>query len=175
MAAPVCTQARLIAVALAVLSGLAAPQAAHAQATPATFKVAFLNIQSGKGEPALSGHTADFSDTTNCTDPTLPLNAWGIGLIQDHLRNTIGADLRIVALGLGESWASVCGSPENVRKTLGWVAASSERNGVAMVARYGFAGAEEWVQLDTSLNTNPSDTMWVLRVPVCLDAACTQP
>jgi exonuclease III len=174
MAAQVCTRARLIAVGAAVLSALAAPQVAHAQATPATFKVAFLNIQSGKGEPALSGHTVDFSDTTNCTDAALPLNAWGIGLIQDHLRNSIGADSRIVALGLAESWASVCGSPENVRKTLGWAARSSERNGVAMVARYGFAGAEEWVQLDTTLNDNPSDTMWVLRVPVCLDSACSQ-
>jgi len=29
------------------------------------------------------------------------------------------------------------------------------------------------VQLDTSLNVNPADTMWVLRVPVCLNAACS--
>jgi hypothetical protein len=42
-----------------------------------------------------------------------------------------------------------------------------------MIARYGFAGAEEWIQLDTSLNINPVDTMWVLRVPVCLDAGCS--
>ena len=50
----------------------------------------------------------------------------------------------------------------------------SEQNGVALVARYGFAGPEQWQQLDTSLNTTPDDTMWVLRVPVCLDAACSQ-
>ena len=30
------------------------------------------------------------------------------------------------------------------------------------------------VQLDTTLNPNPADTMWVLRIPVCLDAACSQ-
>ncbi len=174
MAAGVCTRARLIALAAAAIGGLVAPRTAVAQGTPATFKVAFFNIQSGKGEPAMTGHVADFSDTTNCTDTTQPINAWGIGLIQDHLRNSIGADSRIVALGLAESWASVCGSPENVRKALGWAARSSERNGVAMVARYGFAGAEEWVQLDTTLNTNQADTMWVLRVPVCLDSACTQ-
>ena len=43
-----------------------------------------------------------------------------------------------------------------------------------MVARYGFAGPEEWEQLDTTLNTNQADTMWVLRMPVCLDAGCSQ-
>ena len=63
---------------------------------------------------------------------------------QNHLRTSIGADTSIVALGLAEAWASVCGSPENIRAALGWAARSSERNGVAMVARYGFAGAEEW-------------------------------
>jgi hypothetical protein len=97
-----------------------------------------------------------------------------VGFVQQHLAKSIASDPKIVALGLAESWASVCGSPENVRKALGWKSRTSERNGVAMVAKYGFAGAEEWVQLDTSLNPNPADTMWVLRIPVCLDAACSQ-
>jgi len=61
-----------------------------------------------------------------------------------------------------------------VRQVLGWKSHTSERNGVAMVAKYGFAGAEEWVQLDTTMNPNPADTMWVLRIPVCLDSACSQ-
>jgi hypothetical protein len=30
------------------------------------------------------------------------------------------------------------------------------------------------VQLDTSLNPNPADTKWVVRVPVCLDSGCTR-
>ncbi|MFL5638298.1 MAG: Ig-like domain-containing protein, partial [Gemmatimonadaceae bacterium] len=47
------------------------------------------------------------------------------------------------------------------------------RNGIAMVAKYGFAGPEDWTQLDTSLNLNPADTMWVLRIPVCLNATCS--
>ncbi|MEO8075003.1 MAG: Ig-like domain-containing protein, partial [Acidobacteriota bacterium] len=42
------------------------------------------------------------------------------------------------------------------------------------VAKYGFAGPEDWVELDTSLNPNPADTMWALRMNVCLDAACSQ-
>ena len=45
---------------------------------------------------------------------------------------------------------------------------------MALVAKYGFAGPEQWQQLDTSLNSSPTDTMWALRVPVCLDAACSQ-
>jgi hypothetical protein len=43
-----------------------------------------------------------------------------------------------------------------------------------VVARHGFGNPEVWQQLDTSLNALPHDTMWVLRVPVCADAACSQ-
>jgi len=154
------------------VAALLAPTPAFAQ-TP-TFKVAWFNIQSGKGEPALAGHTSTFSDVSNCTDSTQPMNGWGVGFVQSHLLKSVGGDPKIVALGLAEAWASVCGSPENVRKVLGWKSRTSERNGVAIVAKYGFAGTEEWVQLDTSLNPNPADTMWVLRIPVCLDAACSQ-
>jgi len=32
----------------------------------------------------------------------------------------------------------------------------------------------QWLQLDTSLNLNPQDTHWVLRAPVCADAACSR-
>ncbi len=163
--------ARLVSLA-ALVAALATPSPALAQSS--TFKVAWYNIQSGKGEPAMTGHPSTFSDVTNCTDSSKPLNAWGVGFLQKHLLKSVGGDAKIVALGLAESWASVCGSPENVRKVLGWKSRTSERNGVAMVAKYGFAGPEEWVQLDTTLNPNPADTMWVLRIPVCLDAACSQ-
>jgi hypothetical protein len=139
-----------------------------------TFKVAWFNIQSGKGEPALAGHTAHFVDTTNCTDFTKPINGWGTGLVQSHLTNSVGSDPKMVALGLSEAWASTCGSPEHVRQLLGWKSKTSEHNGLAMVAKYGFVGSEEWVQLDTTLNPNQADTMWVLRMAVCLDAACSQ-
>ncbi len=59
-------------------------------------------------------------------------------------------------------------------ESLGWAAHTGERNGVSLLARYGFAGPPEWFQLDTSLNSNPSDTMWVVRAPVCADAACSR-
>ncbi len=155
-----------------VLAVLVSPFPAAAQTAPSTFKVGFYNIQSGKGEPALTGRVTPFTDNSNCTDATQPLNAWGIGFVQQHLNASIGADPGVVALGLAEAW--LCGSPENVRLALGWKARSSERNGTALVARYGFAGPEQWQQLDTSQNANPADTMWVLRVPVCLDAGCSQ-
>src|SRR5207244_12419228 len=126
-----------------------------------------------KGVDALAGHATPFHNTSNCTDASQPLNAWGVGASQAALQQAL-SDPSVVALGLAESWASVCGSPEHVRAALNWKSASSEQNGVGLVARYGFAGPEQWQQLDTSLNTSPGDTMWVLRVPVCLDAACSQ-
>lgn len=147
-------------------------QSFSAAAADATIKVAFWNVMSGKGVDALAGHAATFQNVSNCTDPTLPMNAWGVGATQAELAK-IAADPTLVALGVGEAWTSVCASPENIRQALGWKARSSEQNGVALIARYGFAGPEVWQQLDTTLNTTPGDTMWVLRVPVCLDAACS--
>jgi endonuclease/exonuclease/phosphatase family metal-dependent hydrolase len=134
-----------------------------------TWQVAFYNIQSGKGTPPLRGPAA-FADNHNCTDTSQPMNAWGAGLIQAELRARL-ADPHVIALGLAEAWR--CGSPENVQRALGWVAHTRERNGTALVARYGFAGADEWRQLDTSRNLNPKDTMWVVRAAVCTDAACS--
>jgi hypothetical protein len=145
---------------------------AFAQATSGTIKLAFFNIQSGKGEVGLAGRPVLFADTQNCTDTTQPVNAWGIGFVQQALTAPIKDDPSVIALGLAEAW--VCGSAENVRRFLGWEAKTETRNGVAVVARYGFAGAEVWQQLDTSLNPTPSDTMWVVRVPVCADAACSR-
>jgi hypothetical protein len=144
----------------------------HAAAQTGSIKIAFYNIQSGKGERALAGRTSTFADNANCTDATQPMNAWGVGFVQPFLIASLRNDAKVVALGLAEAW--VCGSAENVRAVLGWKARSTSRNGVSMVARHGFAGPEQWLQLDTSGNLTPSDTKWVLRVPVCLDAACTQ-
>ena len=142
--------------------------------TAATVKFAFFNIQAGKGEQAVAGHSAPFTENMNCTDPAQPLNAWGVGFVQQHLTASVGNDPAVVALGLAEAWTTTCGSHERVRQALGWKARTGEQNGVAIVARHGFAGPEEWRQLDTSLNPNPSDTMWIVRAPVCLDAACAR-
>ena len=155
---------------VALLLVLSAPPLAG-QTTPATLKLAFFNIKSGKGQVALPGLPRTFADTANCTDPSQPMNAWGVGAVQAELKAKIGNDPSVIALGLAEAWP--CATPAAVRAVLGWKAHSTERNGVAMVARHGFAGPEHWTQLDTSLNLNPGDTMWVLRVPVCIDAACS--
>lgn len=151
---------------------LCQPCGATAQ-TITSFKIASYNIESGNGEPGLPGRTATFVKSSNCTDASKPMNAWGVGFVQGMLRRDIAPDSSIVALALSESWQTVCGSPEHVQQVLGWTARTQGRNGVALVARYGFAGPEQWLQLDTSLNDNPADTMWVVRVPVCLNATCT--
>jgi hypothetical protein len=158
--------------AAAVAVCVAAALIRTAQAQPQrTFRVAFYNIQSGKGEIPLPGISCPFLENSNCTDATQPLNAWGLGLVQQELVDKIGSDPQVLALGLAEAWA--CANPKAVQTALGWAARTSERNGVALIARYGFAGPEEWLQLDTSRNTSPTDTKWVVRAPVCTDAGCT--
>lgn len=156
---------------VATIASLAAAGVVLTAQTRAVVKIAYFNIQSGKGEPGLPGHPVLFADTTNCVDRSKPMNGWGVGFVQRALTAAL-ADPSIVAVGLTEAWG--CGSAEHVRALLGWQARSSERNGVALVARFGMAGPEQWRQLDTSMNPNPADTMWVLRVPVCLDARCTR-
>lgn len=134
-------------------------------------RLAFFNIQSGIGEVGLAGRPVLFADTKNCNDRTKPLNAWGVGLVQRELVKSIKGDPGVIALGLAEAWE--CARPEDVRQVLGWQAKTSSRNGLAVVARCGFAGEEVWQQLDTSQNPNPADTMWVVRVAACADAACS--
>src|SRR5690349_20369371 len=119
---------------------------------PAAFKIAFYNIRSGSGAQPLKGHTASFADNANCTRADQPMNAWGNGVVQKALVANIKDDASVVALGLAEAW--VCASPQNVRKVLDWETATEERNGTALLARYGFSGGADWLQLDTSRNKN---------------------
>lgn len=163
----------LSVVALVVASAYLTVERVQSAPSPpqSTFKVAYYNIQSGMGTTPLSG-TCSFERNTNCSDPSKPMNAWGRGIVQAELNRALNGDNSIIALGLSEAWN--CASPAAVLKSLGWAAQSGERNGVALLARYGFAGTPEWFQLDTSLNVNPSDTMWVVRAPVCADASCSR-
>jgi hypothetical protein len=156
---------RLTAAALALFA------VAHAQ-PPATFTIAFYNIRSGKGSQPLKGHAAAFAEADNCTDRSKPINAWGAGVVQRELTSHIGADDSVVALGLAEAWN--CAQPPAVRLALGWNTATDERNGTALVARFGIKGTPHWVQLDTSHNTNPKDTAWTLGTAVCTDKDCRQ-
>jgi exonuclease III len=158
---------RTVLAALA-LTALAVSGSSSAEAP---VKIAFYNIRSGQGVQPLRGRTASFANVANCTDTSKPVNAWGTGVVQKTLAGSVGKDPSVVALGLAEAWKNVCASAERVRELLGWKAASSTQNGVALVARYGLHG-EQWQQLDTSRNTNPKDTAWVLRASVCLEPQC---
>jgi hypothetical protein len=153
-----------------LLSGITVAAGAPVGKLLPKFKVAFYNIRSGQGVQPLRGRAASFADGSNC-DPgsNKPQNAWGVGIVQRELQR-LAADPEIVALGLAEAW--LCASPRNVARALGWKTFTPERNGTAMVARYGLSGTESWLQLDTSHNTNPKDAMWVVRGRVCMDAKC---
>jgi hypothetical protein len=103
-------------------------------------------------------------ETINCTDRSKPVNAWGIGLPQAELEK-IKADPAIVALALQEAWN--CGSPQNVNGVLGFKTASGERNGTALLARYGFSGPVKYQQFDSKANQS------LIGGDVCLDPACS--
>jgi hypothetical protein len=146
--------------------------AALAQTGPIVFKIAFWNMRGGGGQSQLPGRTCSFTMNQNCTEVSQPLNAWGMHVVQDKLVRSVGNDPAIAALGVAEAWG--CATPQAIRQVLGWKSTSKVLNGIAIVARFGFAGPEQWIQLDTSRTISPADTKFVLRVPVCLDQACTR-
>jgi endonuclease/exonuclease/phosphatase family metal-dependent hydrolase len=130
-----------------------------------TFKVANWNIRSGDGSCA-SGFSCPFNDTVqNCTDQTMPMNAWGKGFVQGSLNN-LNTDQSIIALGLEEAWN--CGKPANVNSVLGWKFASGEYDGAAMLARYGIVGS-----LQTKQVSWEGELRFVLGADVCVNAACS--
>jgi hypothetical protein len=137
--------------------------AAEQQTAPRVFKVATWNIRSGMGIRGFN--TTSWShDTLNCTDRSQPLNAWGIGLPQAELGH-IKDDPAIVAMALQEAWH--CGDPQNVNGVLGFKTASGEREGTALLARYGFSGGVKYQQFD------PKANQWLIGGDVCLDAGCS--
>jgi len=105
-------------------------------------------------------------ETLNCTDRTKPLNAWGMGLPQRELEK-IAADTTIVALAVQEAWN--CGSPQNLNSVLHFKTATRERNGVGLIARYGFSGPP----IEQRIGTAGYDS-WMLGGAVCLDEACSE-
>ena len=142
-------------------------------AQPRSFKVAFYNIRSGKGSQPLRGKpAASFAESNSCAGSDRSLNAWGTGVVQQELATRIKNDASVLALGLAEAWA--CASPKDVLAVLGWKGRSDERNGTAVLARFGFAHREQWTKLDTSHNKNPRDEMWVVRAEVCMNGPCSE-
>ena len=157
---------------VALLTGAPPPAPLGAQSAPPHIKIAYWNIQSGFGQSGLPGTSCAFTEGANCTDASQPLNAWGMHVVQDTLAAAVKNDPAVVALGLSEAWA--CGTATAVQQFLGWKGRTSTRGGIGLVARYGFAGPEEWIQLDTSSNLNPADTKYALRIPICLDGTCSR-
>jgi hypothetical protein len=103
-------------------------------------------------------------DTLNCTDRSKPMNAWGMGLPQKELQR-LRADTAIVALAVQEAWN--CGSPEQLNGVLGFKTATRQRNGVALIARHGFAGKPILQRVGAKYNS------WLIGGAVCLNAACS--
>jgi len=143
--------------------GGAGPQVPPPGATQAlTFKVATWNIKSGEGVNGFTTKTWS-GDTLNCTDPSKPLNAWGLRLPQTELAH-IRDDPAIVAFAVQEAWN--CGNPANINGELGFQAMSREQEGTALAARYGFAAAPTY--------TKVSSADWVVGAPICLNPTCSR-
>jgi endonuclease/exonuclease/phosphatase family metal-dependent hydrolase len=132
-------------------------------ARDAMFRVATWNIRSGMG---IRGFTTRHwsHDTLNCSDRSKPMNAWGVGLPQQILRQ-LRDDPTLVALAVQEAWN--CGAPVRINEVLGFKLATREQEGVALLARHGLKGAPVYRRIDDRHNR------WVIGGTVCLDAACS--
>jgi endonuclease/exonuclease/phosphatase family metal-dependent hydrolase len=127
-----------------------------------SFKVATWNIRSGMGVRGFTTTTWN-SDTVNCTDRSKPVNAWGVGLPQKELER-IKDDPAVVVMALQEAWN--CGSPKNVNAVLQFKSPATEQEGVALLARYGFAAPPRFEQIDAQ------NHRWIESGRVCLEASC---
>ena len=143
-----------------LMSGADASQSARPQA----FTVATWNVRSGMGIQGF-GTRSWSHETLNCTDRRKPLNAWGIGLPQRELRR-IREDASIVALAVQEAWN--CGSPENLNSVLGFKGSTRTRNGVALLARFGFSGNH----IEHPIGTDNYKS-WLVGGRLCLNSACS--
>jgi hypothetical protein len=138
-----------------------------------TFRIAQWNLLYGWGLDAMpGGDDSTFTRSDNCNT-----NAWGMQVTQRVLATHIKNDPQVVALVVNEGFGPPegCATPDKVKNEvlIGWQRTGTpgdtgEREGVAIFARYGFAGP----QTPTQIGTAPS--RWVWRAPVWLDAAHTQ-
>ena len=83
--------------AVLLAAGCSQPPAAGANrdGSSRTFKVATWNIRSGMGVRGFATRNWD-DETLNCSDPSRPVNAWGVGfryLIARRLGMYMGADI----------------------------------------------------------------------------------
>jgi exonuclease III len=129
-----------------------------------SFKVANWNVRSGMGIAAKKNPRIN-SETTDCT-----LNASKPGGPFWPAMNTVKDDKAIVALGVQEAWA--CATPEKIRAYLDWKAATPERNGTALITRYGLRGKHVVEQVAFKGVEGASEDQWLFGGDVCVDADC---
>ncbi len=132
----------------------------------AGWKVAHWNVRGGWGKGGwLSG--CPFRPGSDCST-----NAWGDGRgpLAQTLISKVRNDLSVVALTLNEAW--VCATPDRIRALLGWSAVGPQRNGVSIIARYGFAGATGVKALPRC--SSSAEQRYVVYAPVYVDAARTK-
>ncbi len=130
----------------------------------AGFKIAHWNVQSGFGKGGWTGGSAGFTPGSNCST-----NAWGNGSgpLAKMLVSKVKNDADVVALTVNEAWT--CATPSRIRSLLGFAKATGEVNGVAVIARYGFAGATEAKALPKC--SSGAEQRYVVRAPVYTDSA----
>jgi endonuclease/exonuclease/phosphatase family metal-dependent hydrolase len=139
---------------------------------PATFKVATWNVRGGSGEKGWTKTPPPFeSDTGNCTDPTQPLNAWGVGFTQQFITEQVANDPAVVAFGAQEAWG--CAEPDHVAALLtGWKSYDEGRAGVGLFARYGITGTWDKFQIEENGVRGMPEDRFLIGANVCLDAGC---
>jgi len=136
-----------------------------AQAELPAFKVANWNVRSGMGIAAATNPKID-SDTTDCTK-----NASKPGGPFWPAMNAVKEDEGIIALGVQEAWA--CATPAKILEYLGWHYTTPERNGTALVTRYGMKGAHVREQIAFKGVEKATEDQWLFGGDVCVDKACS--
>jgi exonuclease III len=142
-------------------------------AQPIAFAVATWNVRAGHGTAGLRPNPPFDSNTKNCSDPTRPRNAWGVGAMQRVLQEEIAGDREVVAFGVQEAWGD-CANVKNIAAELGWRTFVPERNGVGMIARHGIAGAWDQWRIEQKGVGGAAEDRWIVGANVCLVAGCAR-
>jgi Endonuclease/Exonuclease/phosphatase family len=136
------------------------------QRSTAPFKVANWNVRSGMGIAGTAKPPRINSDTTDCS-----LNASKPGGPFWPAMDVVKKDAAVIALGVQEAWA--CATPEKIREYLGWRHATPERNGTALVTRFGLRGPHVVHQIAFKDVEGASEDQWLFGGDVCVDAGCS--
>lgn len=151
---------------------------------PPDVTFAYWNLAGGDGKKRLAAtNLADPAKPFSCTstsgtpvDDSVYGNGTGAAILQSNgamteaLRQHVGGDPKVVALGVSEAWGGA--SVERVVAVLGWqlANASVRSNGAAIVTRYGFT--EQAV--GPVIGQTGAEIHRPIYANVCLDKDCTR-